>query len=534
MPHFAEAFQRLDQFVARYRQTQNVPGMAIALTDRSKLLHVATYGYADIERQLAVQLTTLFEIGSISKSFTCMALLQLQDEGKIDIHAPVTTYLPWFAVPSPYAPITIHHLMSHTAGISSGVDPAPTSRYSVHLLHDRQPAYAPGEHFHYSNVAFQALGYLLEEIEGKSYAEIIRERILAPLSMDTTEPVMTNQMRTKLAVGYSALYDDRPLTLAGPLTPATWLECGAGDGSISSTVTDMAIYLRLLLNAGQAPVLSQANYHLMTQKVIPMERSRFYGYGLMMGEQDGYATIGHTGDMVGYHSIMLGDSEHGLGAIVLFNGPADPTPVGSAALRFLHAAYRGETLQEVPEIPMPTSVENAHEYIGEYRGFGQTLRIEQDGKQLRLIYEDQPIVLERLHSKDLFYANHPAFALFPLRFVREEGIVVECTYGDRWYSHSERGRAFVAAYPLEWKQLTGHYRAYNPWRTNFRVILRKGQLYYVDPDGREECLMPQGENTFCVGDPLFSPEYLRFDVFINQQAQRATLSGGEFFRTFTP
>lgn len=534
MPHLAEAFQRLDQFVARYRQTQNVPGMAIALTDRTNLLHVATYGYADVERQLAVKPETLFEIGSISKSFTCMALLQLQDEGKIDIHAPVTTYLPWFSVQSPYTPMSIHHLMSHTAGISSGVDPAPTSRYSVHLLRDTRPAYAPGEHFHYSNVAFQALGYLLEEIEGKSYAEIIRERILAPLDMDATEPVMTNQMRARLAVGYNALYDDRPLTLNGPLTPATWLECGAGDGSISSTVADMAIYLRAFLNAGQTPVLSRANYQLMTQKVIPMEQSRFYGYGLMMGEQDGYATVGHTGDMVGYHSIMLGDSEHGLGVIVLLNGPVDPTPVGSAALRFLRAAYRNEPLPEVPTIPAPTSIENAREYVGEYRGSGQMLKIEQDGEQLRLIYKEQPIVLERLHAEDLFYANHPDFALFPLRFEREEGVVVACTYGERWYSHSERGQAFVTTYPLEWKQVTGHYRSYNPWRTNFRVILRRGQLYYVDPDGWEERLTPQSEHTFCVGDPQFSPEYMRFDVFINEQAQRATLSGGEFFRTFTP
>ena len=546
MPQLEKTFQRLGQFVERYMQIHSVPGMAIVLTDREKLLHVATYGYADVERQRAVQPETLFEIGSISKSFTCMALLQLQDGGKLDIHAPVTTYLPWFTIQSPYAPITIHHLMSHTAGITSGVDPAPSSRYSVHLLHDTRPAYAPGEHFHYSNVAFQALGYVLEELEGKSYAEIIRERILDPLGMHATEPVITNQMRAKLAVGYNALYDDRPMILASPLVPATWLECGAGDGSISSTATDMTGYLRLLLNEGQtqqSPVLSHANYCLMTQRIIPLKEGRSYGhglgrsygYGLMLGEQDGYATVGHTGDMVGYRSIMLGDCEHGLGVIVLFNGPGDPTPIGRTALRFLRAAYRGEQLPEVPAVPAPTTVENALEYVGEYHGLGQILKLERDGKGLVLVYKDKPIVLERLNAtSDLFYINHPDFALFPLQFVREEGVVVECTHGDQWYRHSEHAREFEVTYPLHWQHLTGHYRSYNPWFTNFRVVLRRGQLYVIDPGGSQELLTPLEENTFRVGDALLSPEYLRFDTFINEQAQRAIYSGGEFFRTFDP
>lgn len=534
MPQLEKAFQQLAQFIERYMQTHPVPGMALALTDREQTLHLAFFGYASVERQLAVQPETLFEIGSISKSFTCMALLQLQVEGKLDIHAPVTTYLPWFTVQSPYAPITIHHLMSHTAGISAGVDPAPTSRYSVYLLHDTRPAYAPGEHFHYSNVAFQALGYLLEEIEGKSYAQIIRERILDPLGMRATEPVMLNQMRAKLAVGYNALYDDRPLTLASPLAPATWLECGAGDGSISSTAADMTKYLRVLLNEGQTPVLNQANYRLMTQKVIPMGERRSYGYGLMLGTQDGYATVGHTGDMVGYRSIMLGDSENGLGVVALFNGPADPTPVGRTALRLLRAAFQGEQLPEIPEIPAPTTVENAHEYIGEFHGLGQTLKFERDGKGLALVYRDQPILLERLNTADLFYADHPDFALFPLQFVREEGVVVECIHGDQWYRHSEHAREFGLLYPQNWRQLTGHYRSYNPWLSNFRIVLRRGQLYCIDPGGSQEPLTPLEENTFRVGDAQVSPEYIRFDTFINKQAQRAILSGGEFFRTFTP
>lgn len=537
MPQFEEAYQRLSQFVERYMQMSVVPGVSLALTNRERLLHVATYGYADVERQLPVKPEMLFEIGSISKSFTCMALLQLQDEGKIDIHAPVTEYLPWFKVQTQYAPITIHHLMSHTAGISSGVDPAPTSRYSVHLLHDMRTAYAPGEHFHYSNVAFQALGYLLEEIEGKPYAEIIRTRILEPLAMDATEPVLTNAMRPRLAVGYNPLHDDRPITIDSPLVPATWLECGAGDGSIASTAADMTRYLRLLLNEGQheaSPVLSHTNYQAMTRKVIPMGKRNHYGYGFMLGELDGVATVGHTGDMVGYRSIMLGDTEHGLGVVVLFNGPGDPTPIAHMALRLLRAALRGGQLPDIPTVPTPTTVANAHEYVGTYHGPDKSLTIEQDEEHLVLIYDDEQVPLERLSiGADSFYARHPAFALFPLRFVRDEGKVVELTHGEAWYHHAKHPRSFGIMTPHTWQQITGHYRAYNPWFTNFRVVTRKGQLYIIDPSGTEQLLTPLEENAFRVGDPQRSPEWIRFDTFINGNPQRATYSGGEFFRTFT-
>src|SRR4051794_36883292 len=97
----------LDAFVAQAMRASNTPGLAVALTDRENLLHVAAYGIADLARGTPVTPETRFEIGSDGKAFTAIVLLQQVEAGRLDLHAPVSAYLPWFHVPSRYAPMTV-------------------------------------------------------------------------------------------------------------------------------------------------------------------------------------------------------------------------------------------------------------------------------------------------------------------------------------------------------------------------------------------------------------------------------------------
>src|SRR5918997_243942 len=119
------AFAQLDRYIERKMATDNLPGLALALTDRERTVRVATYGFADLAARTPVMPDTLFEIGSIGKSFTSLALMREHEAGNLDLQAPVARYLPWFAVRSPFPPITVHHLLSHTAGITAGTDPTP-------------------------------------------------------------------------------------------------------------------------------------------------------------------------------------------------------------------------------------------------------------------------------------------------------------------------------------------------------------------------------------------------------------------------
>lgn len=545
---FGEAFKQLDQFIEQKVKVANVPGMAVAVTDREKLIRVSTYGYADVSAQTPVTPEMLFEIGSISKSFTSIALLQLREEGGLDLHQPVTRYLPWFEVRSEYEPITPHHLMSHTAGIITGMEFTGEARYEVWALRETEATAPPGTYYHYSNVGYKALGVVLENLLGQHYGDVIQERILGPLGMTATEPIITHETRKRLPVGYEGFYDDRPLPRVGPAAPATWLEYAAGDGSIASTPADMAAYLRMLLNHGQGPrgrILSEESFALMTQRVIEAKeegKDSFYGYGLDIRESDGHTYIGHGGGMVGYYSYILADMDDSLGVAVSMNGPGGrcDEQIAMFALRLLRVALHNQGLPPMPPID-PAKVENAAEYTGTYRACrehgqgaaGRVLTLAEEGEQLVLRYGDERIVLAR-RDTDSFYVDHPDFAVFLLRFGRENGKVVEAFHGRDWFVNDRYAGPTTFDYPQDWDAYPGHYRSHNPWLCNFRVVLRKGALALVKPSGHEEPLVSLGGGRFRVGEDDRSPERISFDTVLNGRVLHTNLSCGDYYRVSTP
>lgn len=370
-------FERFDTFAENYLLEANLAGMSVAFTTRAGLLRAATYGYTDIAARLPVEPETLFEIGSISKSFTAIALLQEHEAGRLELHAPITDYLPWFTVKSEFEPITVHHLLTHTGGIPTGSDASPASPYLVAILCECYASTAPGTAFNYSNAGYQTLGLILEHITGRRYGDIIRERILAPLGMTESEPVITHVLRPRLAVGYTRLYDDRPEHKSHPLVPATWLEYDKGDGSLACTATDLAIYLRCLLNRGEG-LISKASFALLTQRGIEISETTAYGYGIEAGMLDGEPCFGHDGGMVGYVSEMIGDLGSGLGVVVLMNAPGDPKRVGAFGLQLLRAALQGKDLPDTSQRPDPIKAENAADYAGTYESGSNMLSFRAD------------------------------------------------------------------------------------------------------------------------------------------------------------
>ena len=165
------AFQVLDAYIERNQHLFNAPGVVIGLTDRSRTLHIATYGFADLAAQQPLEAKHLFEIGSISKSFTSILILQLQERGLLDVHTPVEHYLPWFKVQSKFdQPICLHHLLTHTAGIIRGTDSHITALCEAWALVESETGSPPGIYFHYSNSGYKLLGLVLQETLGQGIA----------------------------------------------------------------------------------------------------------------------------------------------------------------------------------------------------------------------------------------------------------------------------------------------------------------------------------------------------------------------------
>ncbi len=555
---FQPAFARLNEFIAAHLRDIGAPGMTLALATREGLLRASSYGFADTKAGARVQSNTLFEIGSISKSFVALALMQMREEGKFDPSQPITAYLPWLKIQSKFAPITGHHLLSHTSGLPDGVP--------LELIGPDQSlwtGFAPGEHFAYSNVGYDLLGLLLEVIDRQPMAVVLRKRILDPLGMSSSEPVITNSIRPRMAIGYAPMFDDRPFPLRGTLAEAHWVEFGEGAGSVSSTATDMGAYLAMLLNRGavrgtsptRGPqtgspagvgavregsmrnrIVSAETFKLISTPAIKAPfrgEDAGYAYGLWVSEIEGRTLLRHTGGMVAFSSAMHVDLTSGIGAFASVNANLAgyrPNVVAKYALDLLRATIDGKTLPAAPATnTRPDHVPNAADFVGMFTSTdGTRLALTADSGRLFLAVGSQRVALESA-GPNHFFVKHPDFELFLLEFGRDHNAVVEAFHGPRWFTNDRFAGPKTFDYPKEWDTFAGHYRNDSPWFGSTRIFMRKGKL---TAEGTP--LTPLGDGVFRAGAEDWSPERISFGPVVNGRATRMKYSGVDFYRTSTP
>ncbi len=531
---FNAAYQKLDEFVARHMQETGAPGLTLALASRDRLLRVSHYGFADIKAGQRVGPQTLFEIGSISKSFVGVALLQAAEEGKVDLNKPISNYLPWVKIESAFAPVTAHHLLAHTAGLS-GVP--LLMRVAATPL---RTGWEPGTRFLYSNIGYVLLGYLLEAVDKRPFAESIRKRILEPLDMKSTEPIITNSIRERLAIGYAPLYSDRPFPLRGRIAEAPWIEVAEAAGSVASTPGDMVAYMRMLLNRGAGPrgrVLSEKSFELLIQPAIKAPfrgEEATYGYGLWTSEVNGHQLLRHTGGMVAFSSSMYVDMTSGLAAFASVNANLQgyrPVTVTRYALDLLNAAVANVALPPLPPPPpSPELVKNAADYAGTYTSAdGRKLTLVANGERLMLEHDGQRIVLEQA-GRDRFLVKHPAFDRFALGFGREGAQVVEAFHGSDWWTNERYTGPKTFEYPKQWDAYVGRFNSDSPWYGSTRIVIRKGKLLL---DG-EAPLAEVGPGSFKFDGNPIGLERISFDTIVDGKAIHMNFSGIDSYRTYTP
>lgn len=534
----------IDKFVEQWRNANNTPGMAVGITDKKQTLRVSTYGYSNVDAKIPLTPNTLFQIGSTGKSFACLLLLQLRDERLVDLRKPVKSYLPWLEIRSRFGAITLHHLMTHTAGILGGSLPAGDQAAEVRDLNGIEPSSPPGELFYYSNVGYSMLGLAVEKLLGVSYEDALRNRILKPIEMSSATTSISSAIRERLAVGYVPLHDDRPTTRNCPLVPAPWVEFNSAAGPISATAGDMAKYLRMIINRGvcsRGRIVSEDGFNLMVRKHTRVDRNfpwplGWYGYGLNVGERNGHMMVGHSGGTIGFATYMLMDLTSSFGVVVLTNSLTSGRPWEPAEfiVRTLNAQVKAKALPRIPPTRDPLTTEDPKDYVGIYRKPGKNLRVCSRGKHLILEDGRKSIALEP-RGKNAFLAYSPEYELYLLKFSRRKGRVVDLCHGSDWYANDSYKGPIEFDCPADWTAYVGHYRSYNPWISNFRVVLRKGTLVLIEPmDEMEEPLVPLPDGTFRVGKDKRLPERVHFDGFLDGRATRMWYSGEAFHRTFTP
>ncbi len=553
-PTLDDAIAAIRAYAPEAMAEQGTPGLSVAITDRTHTLAIITLGYANLEARTPVTPATRFAIGSITKSMTTLALLQLHDAHRVDLNASVTRYLPWFSIDSAGKPILVHELLSHTAGLPDDYSVAPGYLYDVEVLREGHTLFTPGTAWSYSNDGYATVGAVIAALDRRPWADSLQARVLDPIGMNDTAPVFTPDTLESAATGYEFRDADRPAPLHPALVPSRVLDFVDPAGSVLSTPGDMARYLRVYLNGGVTAsgrrLVSRASFDAMTRpdtyrngrpagSPVPMlaEAPQFYrqyGYGLAVFGNDaslgGDHVVGHTGGISGYTACMQANLTRGFGAIAMANlveEPLHPCAIVLYAMRVLRAQSLGQPLPAPPPAPDPALVPNGADYSGRYTATdGTAFTIAGVPGRVVMIDRGQSYVCYP-RATDLFWSSDPHFALFLLRFGRNASKhVVEATYGSQWFGNQQYFGPRRWSYPRRWDAYVGRYENVF-WGSPdvVRVLVVKGALTL---DGVQP-LSPLNGDAFAVG-----PDVVRFDAIAGGKAQRMRVDAIDLYRVELP
>jgi CubicO group peptidase (beta-lactamase class C family) len=293
-------------------------------------------GVADIPSHTPVTQETVFRIGSITKTFTAIAVMQLWEQGLVALDAPANDYLRAFRLVAKrprWRPATVRHLLTHTAGIPELVRPLQAVRSGwfseTYPLGQPVPTLAefyrgrlrlvaePGTTFTYTNHTFAALGQIVEDITGQPLDRYFREQIFEPLGMDDTDLLRSERLPTHLATGYK-------LHAGGPTPVIERQHVTAAAGLISSTPRDMARYATALLDGGageRGTILKPETLTMMfAPHYQPDPRVPGFGLGFYRADLGGRPAVEHPGIIEGFNAQLSLAPDDGVGAVAFTNG----------------------------------------------------------------------------------------------------------------------------------------------------------------------------------------------------------------------
>ena len=436
-----EAF--IDGYLAAQMPANNIAGATVSVVKDGQVFFVKGYGYADVAQRLPVDPEkTLFRIGSISKLFTWTAVMQLVEQGKLDLDADVNTYLD-FEIPATFPePITLNHLMAHTAGFEDrafGIDSAtleqliPLGRWlKTHLPARVRP---PGQFSAYSNYGVTLAGYIVERVSGLPFDDYMDKNILAPLGMahSSSRQPLPAALARDFSQGYqfvNGAYQPQPFEAVN-VAPA---------GSLSASATDMARFMIAHLREGrygEARILQPATAQLMhTRHFTHDPRLNGWAHGFYEMDMNGQHIFGHGGDTDLFHSLLMLFPEHDLGVFISTNSAGGGAGIATFQQAFVDR-YFPKAFPGV--IPPADFAQRADLYSGSYR-------------MNRMSYTTPEKLGALLNAIDI-HADQEGLTVNQQRYIEVEPLVFRLVDGDgmlifREDSHGNITHAFFGDSPI--------------------------------------------------------------------------------------
>jgi len=377
----------------QWQQECRIPGIAFVVTNAAATQFVGLSGVADRTSGVVLSDRQRWQIGSISKAFTGIALLQLESRGQLRLPDAAVTHLPWLAHLRP--DVTLHHLLTHSAGLPTGSEWSPDSRLESAMqgsVGDPQP---PGSDFHYSNCGFEILGDVVERVSGIAIDRYLEVHVLSGLGMLGASGSIRADDRARDVRGHRPPRDDTTWRGEQEQVPDVWFPSCTADGAIVATPDDMSHYLRFLLAGRQPDVLNGSDFERLSARHVVIDDTSWYGYGLTTTERAGHTTLGHSGGMVGMYADVRVDRRLGIGTCLMVNGHADVSEANRYLLDLLrHDADASVPLSEAPgwqafpSTDDPSGRPEWQSYVGLYRSYNPwapTLRVLRSGDELLLV-----------------------------------------------------------------------------------------------------------------------------------------------------
>jgi CubicO group peptidase (beta-lactamase class C family) len=519
----------LESAKRRYQETieselanKVVPGVSIAWVVDGRLIHSGGYGQADRERNLPASPDTIYRAGSISKLFNAVAAMQLVEQGKLDLDAPIDRALPEFhiVVPFPDAkPITIRQLLCHRSGM---IRECPLGGY----LDDRQPTIPaviagiadcalvnpPNTKTRYSNVGPTMVGRAVEVQSGLSFVDYQQQHVLGRLKMTSSAWLMNDDLRPKLARGMMRIArgDGTYTNEAAPQFELGTLPAG----NLYTTAVDLARFASFLM--GGDPDTQPSSHILRRDSLDQMfavqltEEPTGFGLGFFAGQYRGHKTVQHTGAVYGFSTSMVVLPDKKIAAIVLAN--AD---IATAAVRRLMDTGLDLLLESVHREPLPPTPKKVDadtaqlaELVGDYESPGYWARLDLDGTTLRGNFSGQPMVLTPTDSPLGFVADSRLMNRSFFEFERAaDGKVVAFTAMNQRFERIDPANAPQA--PQGWQNFVG---SYGPKFIPLVVAIRHGHLYATVENEYDYRLRPLNRVTFALPPGMYADEQAVFQT----------------------
>lgn len=324
IPSYSGMEQDIEQYIEKYMEKGHIPGLSVVIVEGDKTVMSRGFGYSDAVAKRQVTPDTLFELGSTSKAFTALAILQLEDKGSLSLSDPVTRYIPWFEVrhQKQAQDVTLGQLLHHTSGLPfrtigkiPEADGDDALELTVRTLVNETLDFKPGEQYAYATINYDVLGYVIQIVTGQSYEQYMQANVLEPLGLNHTYLFREEAAAFDLAKGYkfnllrTAAYD-APVYRGN--TPA---------GYVITNGVDMAKWLKLQLGAAQTEEFNPKlirDSHLPDTSVAPSGDGSSYAAGWTI-HQSGTGEISHGGNNPNYSSYLVLRPQDGVGVAVMAN-----------------------------------------------------------------------------------------------------------------------------------------------------------------------------------------------------------------------